>query len=280
MLKLYLKIIDIIISIVNTIMVLILCVCRFPSLFIRYPNNRGSRLHIIGNGPSFKTDYERFLNDKSENDKVICVNMFANTELYTILKPSIYVICDPAFFSVKKMDSVAAVYENIISKTDWPLIVYVPYNVKGGETFNLLKNNQNITIKFMLNIPLTGGVEKWNVLLYRLGLANPLYQNVLVASTYCGIRMKFDEIFLWGADHSWLEDAIVRNNKIYVEDNHHYGKGEIEESRYHNVAKYLTNFMRAFECYYALERYSKAKGIKIYNCSSISWINAFELKNN
>jgi hypothetical protein len=109
--------------------------------------------------------------------------------------------------------------------------------------------------------------------------------NVLISSIFMGIKMKFSKIYLWGADHSWLEDFILgKDNHMYTYDRHFFNTDEKcfvhckSDGTPVKVYEEFFTLSNTFKIYHSLESFSKKMGIKIINLSSKTWIDAFERK--
>lgn len=102
----------------------------------------------------------------------------------------------------------------------------------------------------------------------------------------CGIYAGYNEIYVTGADHSWMETLRVNDNNNVVSVQPHFyadSKAELKRSeteykgyRLHDI---LQSFYIAFRSYHTLRRYADRKGINIYNSTPGSYIDAFQRKN-
>jgi len=286
MLEKYLKIVNIFQFILNLIIVIVKLPSHIKNRKIVKLNNKGT-LNIIGNGPSLKDDYLKLISEKNSESDYMAVNSFAVTDMYEIIKPSYYVICDPAFFSDEVIDKFSALQNNVFTaineKTKWNLTLFIHPNGQKHSPFISTMNNKNVSIHFINNIPIIDGSQKFNNFLFKYQLANPLFQNVLVAAIYIGIQLKYSTINIWGADHSWHEDFILgKDNIIYTPDKHFYDT-EVNFTPHINaegkpikVYEEFTSLARVFKIYISLQLYSEYVNCKIINRSTKTWIDAFE----
>lgn len=287
MLSKYLFVRDCIDSVLNILMALVLNVLYIPTFFCSFLKGKGN-VHILGNGPSLKADWERLMLRIQPGDSILCVNMFAGSQLYKTVKPNLYVIVDPGFFSTtlskelqKKVDGAI---EALINETEWELTLFIPFFQRNKECVKRIKANKHIRICFLKNVPTIGGFSFINAVLYKLNLSNPLFQNVTGASLYVAIKAKFEQVFLWGVDHSWLEyETVQSDNKVYIKSRHYYDDGKDVQYMLHNTEIYLhehlLQYVRCFQCYHNLKKYALLNKTKVFNCASISWIDAFERLN-
>lgn len=288
MLQYYLKIIGLFETFLNFIIVIIF----LPQNLFKRRNVKTDKkehnIHILANGPSLKDDTHQILSELSNSDSVMVVNSFAATSLYEKFKPDYYVIVDPAFFMTKNIPSnIIKVQENVTKaireKTVWNMTLIVPNTAKKNIQFKKICQNKNVTIKYFKGTTVLGGKEKLNCFYFKYNLANPLFQNVLIASIFFSLKMRFKRIFLWGADHSWHTEYILgKDNIIYTPDKHFYSANEI---KYHphlrtdgkpvRVHEEFANLSRTFRTYHSLQLFAKSIKCKVINKSSITWIDAF-----
>lgn len=290
MLKYYYIIIQLFETILNILIVSILNV-RYLFQKTRYPKRKFDSIQVLGNGPSLKNDIRKIL-AKRENAAVMVVNTFATTDLFEQLKPEYYVLVDPAFFSPPKKERIKKVQETttnaLIEKTKWELNLFVPYSAKKSALINEIKNgNEFIKVIYYKNIPVIGGFQKVNTFLFRNKLANPLFQNVLIAGLFISLKMYFKKIILWGADHSWHENfKLSDENFIYTPDKHFFDNpSEIKyfihthsDGSPKKVHEEFFIAARAFSIYHSIAHFSETINSKVINLSSKTWIDAFQRK--
>lgn len=245
-----------------------------------------NEVHILGNGPSLKLDYDKIKLVINEGTSLMAVNSFACTELYEEFKPDLYIIVDPAFFRASDNSRIINLQNNISNalknKTKWPLTLFLPETAHKSKFTKIIRGNRNIEIKFILNIPTIGGFQKVNNFLFKFNLANPIYQNVLIAAIFTCIKLLYTNIYIWGADHSWHENySIGKDNFIHTPDVHFYNENKTNFVLLNQNGKPITvhqefeSLSRTFKVYHSLESFSKINKCKITNMSSYSWIDAF-----
>ena len=237
------------------------------------------RIVVLGNGPSLKTT----IAEKGEllaALPTIAVNFMANTPEFLLLKPDYYVIADPHFFKGIKNENVANLWDNL-SKTDWRMVLCVPCNMRKMAR-ELVKNNEGIEISGF-NFVGAQGFGWFENFVYNLRLAMPRPRNVLIPAIMTAIGAGYRNIYLAGADHSWLETIRVTDDNHVVSVQPHFyadSKKELKRSeseykgfRLHDI---LLSFYIAFRSYHTLARYARRNGIHIYNSTPGSFIDAFE----
>lgn len=233
-------------------------------------------LIIMGNGPSLRqtlTDYAELLK-KSET---LAVNFAANSPEFFEIKPKYYVLADPHFFKGKENDNVRRLYENL-AKVDWKMTLFIPRKENAAELSNLTIEKFNMV-----------GIEGWQRLqnfAFTNALAMPRPRNVLIASIMVAIFKGFKEIYLVGADHSWLQTISVNEqNEVVSIQPHFYKEEKKEETRIKSeysaypLHQIIYSFYIAFRAYHQIRRFADTHGITIYNATPASFIDAFERKN-
>jgi hypothetical protein len=211
-----------------------------------------------------------------------CVNQFAESELYTVIRPKYYVFADPSYWNASEPEELLLmrdrVFQRIILRTSWDLDIYAPFEAR--QLFvDVFSKSTNIRLTFYNNVSVSG-CSRVTYALYDLGLGIPHVQNVLVAAIFLALRMHYRDIIVIGADHSWHQSlALDDANRVCLVDRHFYhSKADLRpfgEGRF-TMATLFFAFGKMFEGYWALKNYSEYLGARIYNSSSTTFIDAFE----
>ncbi|MBO7537959.1 MAG: DUF115 domain-containing protein [Prevotella sp.] len=256
--------------------------------------HNSDKIIIIGNGPSLNTSIDLYLNEIKGNDR-IAVNFFASSDYYELLKPNFYVFADPAFFYIpeNQRHSIEFLFYNILTKTNWPLQIIIPLSAKGAPSIIHLHENNNIKIDYYFDgnqkyaTKKMSRFEAWNY-----NYIAPPVQNVLNLALYLAIYWQYNEIYLIGADSSFLEDIYVdqTTNEIFTIDTHFYKRERVYKDKdlfdrikgrnrsNRTMHDLIYKHGKMFEYYYDLKKYAEYRGVKVYNASEYSWINVFERK--
>jgi len=112
-------------------------------------------------------------------------------------------------------------------------------------------------------------------------------QNVLNLCVLVEINMKYSEVNIIGADHSWTKDLIVNDSNIVCMSNYHFTDNDKLEptpipmvnGEYFKMHEILRAFAQMFEGYQILRKYAEYNNVKIFNRTPNSFIDAFEKKN-
>ena len=243
---------------------------------------------ILGNGPGLTSTLKENEN-ALKNKKLICVNYFADSDLYGIIQPEYYVIIDPILFSDSYDDEAESkknvLFNNITNKTTWSMFLIIANSAKKHKVWNqILGKNKNIKILYLNLIPFEGfSFIKHRLFNKNLGMPRP--HNVLIPAIYFCLKINVKKIYLIGAEHTWLKSLRVdQNNQVVYDDEHFYDTKKESRRFCYNTAegrtpvKYheaLYTFMRAFMSYYTLKDYANYKKAEIINCTLDSFIDAF-----
>jgi hypothetical protein len=121
-----------------------------------------------------------------------------------------------------------------------------------------------------------------------MGLAMPFCQNVLVAALYMTLRLNYKKIIIVGADHSWHQSLLLDDNNLVCMNNRHFYDQETSLSPWSkdgtvdniwSMGELFHALAKMFEGYEEIEKYSLYRNAKIYNASSMTFIDAFQRRN-
>lgn len=257
---------------------------------IKSINDTGN-CYILGNGPSLKEDLlNNFIVLKS--NKLFVVNNFAKSDYYIKLKPQYYVFADPAYWSTEQnniVESCRSTLEIIKDITEWEMKIFVPYVALKNIWFrDFFKCNKNITlVSFNTTFISDKGFEWSTLFFYKNNLAAPRIQNVLMSAIFISINIGLSEINILGSDHGWTKELFVNEkNQVCIYESHFYDKEKKDfnvfkrlDGSVYKMHEILRDFAFMFEGYHLLKKYGNNLGVKIYNRTANSFIDAFERKN-
>lgn len=265
--------------------------------FLRLPDIRKKEKScvILANGPSLNDlihNHDSFLKGKV----LFCVNLFARTEHYTRLKPSVYVITSPEYWLPDEKkgwhEDRLKTFEELVTKTQWPLTLLVPIVAKKDRSWvKYMHRNSQIRIAYFNNTPIEG--FKWlNHIFFNLNLGIPRPHNVLIPSLFIAVRCHFPKIYLAGADHNWLQEiSVTGENEVLLSQKHFYDRQFSDKNNknspnprpmYHGSSarkrklhEVLIKFYLAFKGYWDIRDYANSRNVEIVNLTTNSYIDAF-----
>lgn len=239
---------------------------------------KGNSCVILGNGPSLKGVLEQDLYFFKSYD-CVAVNTFCNNEAFFVLHPKYYVLTDPAFFNDHVVDKrVLDIQEQVVNglgKVDWEMVLFLPSINSDSKMIQQFKNT-HIRFSFYNLTPIDGflPLQHW---LFKKNLGMPIAMNVLCASTFLMINLGYKDIYLLGADHSWLESFYVNdNNEVILGDRHFYGEQAVKCPS--TLSQWLYNVATGFRTHERISEYAEYMGVHVYNATKGSYVDAYPRK--
>lgn len=253
-------------------------------------SREGDKVIIVGNGPSLNKTMELY-DDILRKAPCMMVNFAANTELYERIKPSIYLLVDPAWYNpTEKLQTIVeSCIDAIVCKTVWPMTIVMPNRAKESHAVQRFKENANLRILFYEDgWQLPKGMSKFEA--WDKNLICPPAQTVLNTAVWLSIYWGYKETYLVGADTSFIQDIYVgqKDNVLYTIDSHFYKNEDVCNSALEpekkgrkfgmDMEQVLESVYVMFKSYRELREYAEWKGVKIYNASEYSMIDCLERK--
>lgn len=246
---------------------------------------------ILGNGPSFKVTLDKYgsLLAKMET---LGVNGMVTTEGFLKLKPVYYVLAANTYFQADEdiseiyiqMNNIT--YQALLEKIDWNMTLFVPILAKKSTRMrDLISKNKFISVVYYNPTPIEG-IQAINNFLFGLRLGMPRPHNVIIPSIMNLIWFGYKEIYIVGADHSWLSEITVNeNNEALVHHKHFYDESESKPmkmedriSKARKLHEVLEKLYLSFKGYWELIPFAQKRDVRIYNASEFTMIDAFERK--
>lgn len=264
----------------NTLATIKSCVKQVleKSAKINPANSATNQLIILGNGPSLRSNLDNDL-DLLRSADTLAVNFAANTPEFSEIQPTYYLLADPHFFDKAGEDpNVGRLIENLNSIT-FPMTLFVPAGARKADSYF---HNHNLTVKHFSFTAVEGYTWFENAMMNsHRGMPRP--RNVLIPSIMVGIWLGYKEIYLLGADHSWLKTLSVNDrNEVVSIQPHFYKEDSREQQRVNEVYvnrqlhEVLESMMIAFKSYHRIREYADRCGTQIFNSTPGSMIDAFE----
>ena len=241
-----------------------------------YPRPEKSLLRILGNGNSLKN----IVDDLSLDCDYMVMNAHILHPSYAELKAKYYVLADPTFFHPRANYDGTEIVKRILAETDWKMTLFVPWEHARGVK---LESTEWVTIQYV-NQCLYYGPEQYREFLYEHNLAMPNVNNVLASAIYLAIYLGYQEVELYGVEHSWTRDLYVnKQNHTCLKDSHFFDEQEVEANviidgtgrpmKFHEV---LRMYAAYFPAYWELRELADKHNCRIINMTPNSFIDAFE----
>ncbi|MEY3236620.1 MAG: hypothetical protein RI883_721 [Bacteroidota bacterium] len=244
---------------------------------------------ILANGPSLNLSIDKY---KPEilSKKTLVVNLMVCTPLFEQIKPSYYTLLAPQFFKTDNqlsevyINSNNQLFSNLEIKTTWEMVLFVPAIFKKSARLkNLLSKNSFIKPYYFNTTPIEGFDFFCNWCFSKgYGMSRP--HNVLIPAIMNSISLGYKNIYILGADHSWMSEISVTEQNIpLVNQKHFYDENESQPqkmqdyiTRHRRLHEIIHKFYLSFKGYWEIKRFADKKKISIYNASEFSMIDAFD----
>ena len=246
------------------------------------------KIAIIATGPSLKEDVHIILDeDYKKQTDFLMLNFSAFDSLFFKLRPRHYCLADPMYFHSSWRDEEVFRFFNLLNnQVEWPMTIYVPaQNLKQFVEFSRLVNS-NIKV-LGVNTIIYNGFEKFRSFFYRVGLSSPPPQTVTNLAIFVGINTGYQNIDLFGVDHTFLSALMVNEkNQLCQMYSHSYDEGEVEykvvtrtdNNKIWKVGEYIIACGNMFLSHDLLENYAKSIDCRIINNTKCSMSDSYERK--
>lgn len=238
----------------------------------------GNAIAVLANGPSLADSIAHHA-DTLRRMPTVAVNFMAATPQFEQLRPDYYVLADPFFFNGQGHDNIDALWQSL-RYCAHPMTLCVPAP-KAAQARRLLAGGTGKVSVATYNYIGAQGFAWFENWAYRHRLAMPRPRNVLMPAIMCAIAASYREIYVLGADHSWLETLRVADDNTVVSVQPHFyedSRKELDRIAVHyrsiRLHQLLDSFRIAFASYHTLQRWAAHAGIAIYNSTPGSYIDA------
>lgn len=240
--------------------------------------HHGGELVVLANGPSLN-DTMRLHMERIKGTAAMTVNFAPLAPEFSEIRPAYHIMADPVFFEGKHHN--LPLLEQALAAVDWPLTLLVPVSQEKRLAVSI-KANPCIQVR-TFNFVGVEGFHWLEDMAYSHGWGMPRPRNVLVPALMCGMALGYTEIYVAGADHSWMRTLSVdRDNNVISVQPHFYKDDDNEQKRVdttyrgYRLHDIVYSFYVAFRSYHGVRRYADHRGVRIYNVTPGSMIDAFE----
>lgn len=255
----------------------------------RVPTEERARESLIV-CPSPLLDHQMVNSALRGNFVISFVNSACLSPSFQSLKPERMFLIDPVFFQDRPADAggevlyygVERTLARIADATDWPMELFIPWHYRNSTNAKRLQANPNIDVVGLPVFNARGRNKFFKKLGLRLGILNPVYQNVLIAAIFYSLKAGHARTLIWGGHHTWLaEVAVDGHNRVLHSvrhsDEQHVGIPLVDMDGsprlYHT---YLQQLGTVFEQYHVIQDYTRGTDQVVLNATEYSFIDAFE----
>lgn len=264
----------------------------FSNPFKEWQGPKDKPIYVLGNGPSLKTllaDMEADFAPYSESEFFV-VNDFVHDSRFALLRPRYYCLSDFLFFmNTIYSDRGHRVMQGLAEKVDWPMLLFIPWCQRKSSYLLPIGENPNIRI-VTFHHPTYWGIELLRHFLLKKGLGNGEFGTVILNAIYVSLMLGYKQIYVYGIEHTFFENLVVnRDNVLCTKVKHFYSEKEewkplLEhypgpmENKPFTMAEFLKDKSILFQGHQIMNRFAKACGASIYNCTLGSMVDAYERK--
>lgn len=233
---------------------------------------------VMGNGPSLSQTIARDM-PVLKSHPSLAVNFAALAPEFAEIKPRFYVLADPHFVSDSDNPNLVRLWDNLRCVT-WQMTLLVPVPFR-DRIIGRIGSNSHIDVATFNAV----GVEGWQWLCrlaYSKGWGMPRPRNVLIPSVMLAMWLGYRDIYIVGADHSWMKTISVNDRNEVVSIQPHFYKDDDKEiervtTEYlkYPLHQIVHSFYVAFKAYHEIYSYARHHGVEIFNATSESFIDAF-----
>lgn len=246
-------------------------------------SQKNEALLIIGNGPSLDIDSLQKFNFEKKGD-ILVVNDFGYSEYFFRIEPKYYVLYDDYYFNPINADingKVDLLYNSIFNKVNWEMNLIIPNIRKSFLLKSKFKFSSSINVIYINCVPFTGFDFIKRQLLLRNLTIFPV-RNVIVASIFLGLNLRYRNLFLFGVDHDIIKDLTVDEyNNLKLSIRHFYSQSSEPIVWYdsagikYTMTKALEDILIMFRGYEELQKYAVKRNSNIINMNPNSFVDAF-----
>lgn len=233
---------------------------------------------ILANGPSLKKAFEDGDVKYEEND-VFVVNMFVHSPEFWMIKPKFYFLADDAYFAprTERTQNFVKSLSDAFQRVDWDMFLCIPSTCVNGGILKALNNSHIKIIRW--NTTTFEGFRNIRHFMYSHNMAMPRCQTIANMTLIAAINMGYENIFLYGVDHSWTRDLCVNDdNEVCYGDRHVYATSIQIVKKEGTIGRLLHCFAYMFDSHWMINDYAKFRGVNIWNCTRDSFIDAYPRK--
>ena len=259
--------------------------------FKEWQGDKDKPIYVLANGPSlgkFLEDIEEKW-DKYKNAEFFVVNDFVHDSRFTLIKPRYCVMSDPLFFEDTIYSERGHKAMNALAeKVSWQMILFIPSLQKESTYLDPVRRNPNIKIVTFHYTPY-GGLESLRHYFYKRGLGNGEFMTVALNAIYIALILGYKMLYVYGIDHTFFDNITVnKENVLCFKDKHFYEEETVlrpmichypgMDNKPYTMAQFIEEKALVFKGHLIMDKFAKAIGATIINCTPNSLVDAYEKK--
>jgi hypothetical protein len=262
----------------------------------RPPPRSVDRILVLGTGPSLRETFRDLDPNALADVALMSVNEGYKAKDFASLKPSYHLIADPIYWDEVSYGEYALPLVAALAQAKWSITLFIPSRARGSRLHDAL-TDAKANVLFYRSTAISG-LALFEYFAFNAMLGMPRPQNVLVAGISVALWMGFKQVGIVGADHTWHKEIELNSkNVLMVRQVHSYDSGVewkpflkpsgVSNSLLHKPLSVSDTFSAreiflawamVHESYEKLQVIAKRSGAHIWNCSSTTFIDAFERK--
>lgn len=271
------------------------CMDHFGNPFKKLKAKRDKPIYVLANGPSVKLLLEKIEKnpDTYKNYDFSVINDFVNNPIIEKVKPKYVTMSDPLFFTDTILsDRGHKAMNSLAEKIKWDTIFFIPKIYRNSKYLEPVKKNPHIKIVVYHSCRYRGSkFTSFALYLFKRGLGNGEFGTVVQNAMYAAMMMGYNELDVYGIDHNYFDSLAVNDQNVPCFKEKHFYKEESEwkpivghdpaDDSYdkpYTMTKFLREQAGIFKGHLLIEQLAKSMGIKIYNCTPNSMVDAYERK--
>ena len=177
----------------------------------------------------------------------------------------------------------------LAEKVSWQMILFIPLLQKESTYLDPVRQNPNIKIVTFHAIPYYSGLESLRHYFYKKGLGNGEFGTVALNALYAALMLGYKTLYVYGIDHTFFNDIAVNDeNVLCFKDKHFYEEETVlrpmichypgMDNKPYTMAQFVAEKALIFKGHLIMEKFAKAIGATIINCTPNSLVDAYERK--
>ena len=243
---------------------------------------------VFGNAPSLKLLIDKYHKKEIEiSTDAFFVNYSPLDDFFYEVRPNHLFLSDECFYLENSRNR--QMYNNLQSRVDWELTIYITRHFK-KDCKRLVDfmgvTNSNIHFRYLYKRSCDDFETTLRNRLFKTGYFMPTESTVVNTALWIAILEGYCEVELYGIDTDQYKSLEVgEDNNLYVVE-HHFNEPDVRHPivsdtlyRPLKLHEMLNVYAGMLKSYCLLGQFAEYMGVKVYNCSPGSAVDAFERKN-